>query len=151
MKSACTATAAVAGPTAHWLCAGCFQLQKHTAYICDIVTWHYMLLFFPTDLGVQCQCKTKATTDKQSLCVDCSPVEDAKLLPAHHSGSAGLAPLHPEAAGSVGEEIRTSLLKHERKQTGPCWGAAWPPALPFPTNHTTAAAAAAVGLHIHIH
>lgn len=84
---------------------------------------------------------------EQGLCDYWSPVGDAKLLPADHSGSAGLAPLHPEAAGSVGEEIRTSLLKHERKQTGSCWGAARPPVLPFPTNNTTAAGA---GLHIYI-
>jgi hypothetical protein len=88
---------------------------------------------------------------KQGLCVYWVPVGDAKLLPAHHSGSAGLAPLHPEAAGSVGEEIRTALLKHERKQTGSCWGAAWLAVLPFPTNNpTAAAAAAAAGLHIYI-
>ncbi len=89
---------------------------------------------------------------KQGLCVYWVPVGDAKLLPAHHSGSAGLAPLHPEAAGSVGEEIRTALLKHERKQTGSCWGAAWLAVLPFPTNNpTAAAAAAAAGLHIYIY
>ena len=74
------------------------------------------------------------------------PVWNAQLLPAHYSGGASLAPLHLEAAGSVGEEVRAAPLQHEGEQTGSCWGASRPALLPCPRGIATGAGL----LHIHI-
>lgn len=69
----------------------------------------------------------KAVNDEQA-----APVVDAKLLIAHNPRSSCLAALHPEVAGSVGEQIWALLLQHEREEACVCTGWAGHTSLPFP-------------------